>query len=391
MHSCPKTKNTTTESSTAKMPTDTALETSLRNAVRALYDDPDASVKKIRTKAESTLGLESDFFKSEEWKERSKEIIQDQFNKREEEKTASKKRASPEAEVEGGRARKKSRVEAVQQDDEDEDEESTALSEPPESEEEEEEEVPKKKKIQAKARKAAKPAKGGKKAAPKKEKPKPKAKSKPKKKAASESEVSDAPSDVADDSEEEVDTKPEPQPTSKVEDSDDDTSSELSSVIDEPAPIKKKGPKAKNGDTKSRKSSTSTTTKPTESDPNTEEIKRLQSWLVKCGIRKVWGKELKPFETPKAKIAHLKSLLSDVGMTGRYSNEKAAQIKEARELAADIEAVKEGNERWGKEGEEGEGDEEDGREGDDGGRPKRRLVRGAANYDFLSSDGEETD
>jgi len=81
-------------------------------------------------------------------------------------------------------------------------------------------------------------------------------------------------------------------------------------------------------------------------------------------------------------------MLSDVGMTGRYSNEKAAQIKEARELAADIEAVQEGNERWGK----GEGDsgDEDG-SGEDEGRPKRRLVRGAANYDFLSSDGEETD
>jgi len=71
-------------------------------------------------------------------------------------------------------------------------------------------------------------------------------------------------------------------------------------------------------------------------------------------------------------------------MSGRYSNEKAAQIKEARELAADIEAVQEGNERWGKNSDE---EADDG----DGGRPARRLVRGAQNYDFLSSDGEETD
>ena len=85
-------------------------------------------------------------------------------------------------------------------------------------------------------------------------------------------------------------------------------------------------------------------------DPDDAEIKRLQGWLVKCGIRKMWWKELKPYESSKAKIKHLKDMLADAGMTGRYSIEKATQIKEARELAADIEAVKEGAERWGKDG-----------------------------------------
>jgi hypothetical protein len=120
-----------------------------------------------------------------------------------------------------------------------------------------------------------------------------------------------------------------------------------------------------------------------EVDPDEAEIKRLQGWLVKCGIRKMWWKELKPYESSKAKINHLKDMLSDAGMTGRYSIEKATQIKEARELAADIEAVKEGAERWGKGNDESEDDGED--------KSKRRLVRGAKNYDFLSSDGEETD
>ena len=106
---------------------------------------------------------------------------------------------------------------------------------------------------------------------------------------------------------------------------------------------------------------------------------------MKCGIRKVWGKELKPYETSRAKIKHLKEMLTDAGMTGRFSVEKASQIKEARELAADIEAVQEGAERWGADDENGEG-----RVNEDG-RPARRLVRGAKNYDFLSSDGEETD
>lgn len=367
------------------MPTDAELETSLRDAVRALYDDPDASVRRIRAQAEEDLGVEEGFFKNEDWKERSKEIIQDQFDRKEEEQRASKTKKRPSPSTEGSRPRKKSRVENVR---EEEEESSTALSEPPESDEENEEEAPRRKtkaQQQKTGKKAGKPAKSVKKPALKKEKLEPKAK----KPASSESELSDAPSEPADDKEEEAEAKP----ASKAQGDNDDTSSELSSVIDDPEPVKKKS-KAKNGDTKSstkqRRSSASTKSKPaSEADRNAEEIKRLQGWLVKCGIRKVWGKELKPFDTPRAKIAHLKKMLSDVGMTGRYSNEKAAQIKEARELAADIEAVREGNERWGKD-EDGSADEEDG-SGKDGARPKRRLVRGAANYDFLSSDGEETD
>jgi len=162
-----------------------------------------------------------------------------------------------------------------------------------------------------------------------------------------------------------------------------DSESEMSVVIDEepePKRRKRKGSEAVGGGTKKAKAS-----KPkadAEVDPDDAEIKRLQGWLVKCGIRKMWWKELKPYETSKAKIKHLKDMLSAAGMTGRYSIEKATQIKEARELAADIEAVKEGAERWGKDN-DSENDGED--------KSKRRLVRGAKNYDFLSSDGEETD
>jgi hypothetical protein len=44
----------------------------------------------------------------------------------------------------------------------------------------------------------------------------------------------------------------------------------------------------------------------------------------------------------------LKGWLKDVGMDGKYSVEKAAKIKEQREFAKDLEAIKEGEAAWGK-------------------------------------------
>lgn len=165
----------------------------------------------------------------------------------------------------------------------------------------------------------------------------------------------------------------------------DNSETELSDVIDEePRPRKKsKSRESQDGKPKKSKAAAAKSKANGDEDPDQVEVKRLQGWLVKCGIRKLWGKELKPYETPKAKIKHLKQMLEEVGMTGRFSQEKASQIKEARELAADIEAVKEGEQRWGRGEEQSPDDEEE--------RPQRRLVRGAKNYDFLSSDGEETD
>ena len=167
----------------------------------------------------------------------------------------------------------------------------------------------------------------------------------------------------------------------KAEDSD----SELSELLDEDPKPKKKRKSAEAAEGKPQKTKAAKPKNDADMDPDDAEIKRLQGWLVKCGIRKLWGKELKPYEGSKAKTKHLRSMLADVGMTGRYSIEKATQIKEARELAADIEAVQEGAERWGKDKDKDE-PEDDGES-----RGQRRLVRGAKAYDFLSSNGEETD
>ena len=161
--------------------------------------------------------------------------------------------------------------------------------------------------------------------------------------------------------------------------------SEMSELIDEEPKQKRRGRKSGSAKPKTKRSEGSkqkrTSEQPT--DPDAEEIKKLQGWLVKCGIRKIWGKELAPYDKSKAKIRHLREMLAEAGMTGRYSTEKASQIKEERELRADLEAVQEGNKHWGR-----TESEEDGSTG----RPRRRLARGLEGLDFLNDDdGEETD
>ncbi|KAL9617287.1 MAG: hypothetical protein Q9160_007914 [Pyrenula sp. 1 TL-2023] len=157
---------------------------------------------------------------------------------------------------------------------------------------------------------------------------------------------------------------------------------ELSDVLDEPPKPKKRRQNTKESTSKGSKKfpKAKAGSEPT---PDEAEIKRLQGWLVKCGIRKLWGKELKPFETSKAKIRHLRQMLEDVGMTGRFSMEKARDIRERRELAADLAEVQDRTQRWGK---------DNSSDADSGEKPKRKLVRGSRNFDFLSdNDGEESD
>lgn len=187
------------------------------------------------------------------------------------------------------------------------------------------------------------------------------------------------------DSADEQDTQP-----SKVAnvEQQDASESEMSVVFDE-EPEPSKPPKSKNGSSeKSKKAATTKKsalkTKDADQDPDQAEVKRLQGWLVKCGIRKVWSKELASYETPKARIKHLKEMLADAGMKGRYSQEKARQIREERELKADLQMVQEGAKRWGTGSPEAA-------ESDSG--PRRRLNRGRKSLAFLDEedDGEETD
>ena len=164
----------------------------------------------------------------------------------------------------------------------------------------------------------------------------------------------------------------------------DGSESEMSVVLDEaPKPRgKRKSSELDKGPSKKKSKPSKAPKAEVPTDPDAEEIKRLSGWLVKCGIRKMWYKELQPYDTPKAKIQHLKEMLAEAGMTGRYSLEKASQIREERELKADLDAVQAGNKQWGM-----ETPEEDGN-----GRPKRRLAKGLKELDFLNDDdGDETD
>lgn len=160
--------------------------------------------------------------------------------------------------------------------------------------------------------------------------------------------------------------------------------SEMSVLIDEDPKPKKRAPKANSEKPSSKRKEGSKPAKVPQqpTDLDSEEIKRLQGWLVKCGIRKMWYKELAPYDTSKAKIRHLKGMLTGAGMTGRYSQEKATQIREERELKADIEAVQAGAKQWGRV----EPDEED------GGRLRRKVAKGLQELDFLKDDdGEDSD
>ncbi|KAL7619670.1 hypothetical protein AAE478_010211 [Parahypoxylon ruwenzoriense] len=181
----------------------------------------------------------------------------------------------------------------------------------------------------------------------------------------------------------------------------DDSSSELSSVLDEPLPKKKRKSREPKGAPKSKQTK--------ELSGDDAEIKKLQGQLVKCGVRKIWGIELKKYgDDGKAKIRHLRGMLRDIGVDGRFSEAKAKEIKERRELMADLEAVTEMNRNWGSEGGRGrasrskavkkslkeESDDGDVKEYEDNGdneedaKANSRVSKRMADLAFLGSDSE---
>lgn len=129
--------------------------------------------------------------------------------------------------------------------------------------------------------------------------------------------------------------------------------SEMSVLKDEDDAPKPKKKRQSKSDSKSEpKSKAAKAAKagaaPKDLSPDELTMKTLQSQLKKCGISKIWQFELKQYGDDTArKIQHLQEALRDVGMKGRFSEARAREIKEMRELQADLEAVKEGEKSWG--------------------------------------------
>ncbi|GAB7344409.1 hypothetical protein MBLNU457_2261t1 [Dothideomycetes sp. NU457] len=323
----------------SNIPDDSTLEAALRSAVvkaKRAGDIHSTTVNTIRASVESKFDLTKDYFKSDPiWKQRSKDVVNAAFEELEtfetkpEPSTPPKKQARKRASAGQGSKPSKRRRTATAEDD---------LDEGVEEESEQEQKPAKKvaKKVATNTRRRSKPV--------------------------VDEDSEDDVEDEKQESEPPVSTGSEDEdadgkPSGKIKTAAQDSESEMSDVKDEPPPSRKKRQK----ESKSAKSKAKPAAKPKtkarsstkeEASPDDDEIKRLQGWLIKCGIRKLWGKELAPYDTPKAKINHLKAMLKEAGMEGRYSVEKASAIKERRELAADLEAVKEGNENWGRDSEE---------------------------------------
>ena len=61
-----------------------------------------------------------------------------------------------------------------------------------------------------------------------------------------------------------------------------------------------------------------------------------KSFVLACGVRKVWSKAFQGLDTPQEQIKKLKGILVELGMTGRMSMEQAKAIKQKRELAQEL-------------------------------------------------------
>ncbi|KAI9840899.1 MAG: hypothetical protein M1837_001226 [Sclerophora amabilis] len=375
-----------TDPDASSVPSDTAISTALRDAVKRVFASDqleNLTVKRVRATVTRDLALPDELFKSnEEWKAKSKEIIEEesaaQYTQREANdsiaatkervspqksrnptsraRDASKgegkghesgrgtkgtKRSSPDAESQTRKRRKRSSAS----------DESSPLSDLPSVGDSEVE--PSESKPKGNGR-ASSTAKGTKKA------------------------IAISPSD--EDADDGGKSKPK---TSEEADEDAGSESAMSVLLDDQsAPKKKRRRSSAKSSNKSQRAKDTKPKKDADLEPQESEIKRLQSWLLKCGIRKLWHRELAPYDTPKAKIHHLKRLLKEVGMDGRYSADKASKIKEERELQAEVEAVQSFPKQWGN-----SSDEDNGASAE---KPRRRLARGLKELDFLGEDdGEE--
>ncbi|KAJ5816479.1 hypothetical protein N7447_008712 [Penicillium robsamsonii] len=389
------------ESQVLNAPSDQTLERSLRDQVAAIFKSgnmEELTVKRVRLAVEATLGLSAGYFKStDDWKARSENIIKDEVEIQDQaiqnpqssplpkpKPTAPAKRAKSET---APNSRKRQKTKTPVPDEEVElsvpsDDESDEVTKPNSRSKAPVKESPMKKSSMKKVS-VQKPKKdmsdasdlsGNESDDDDVTKPKKRSKAPLKKSPEKKASVRKAPTKEASDA---SDVPDEPNRDTK-----DDSESEMSVVLDEEPQLKAPRKRQKTAGGTATKTKKTSKAKDEDISPDQAEIKRLQGWLIKCGIRKLWGKELASYDTSKAKIKHLKGMLEDAGMTGRPSQEKANQIREERELKADLEQIQQGAKQWGAKSDE---------ENDEDSKPRRRPNRGRQSLAFLESEGEETD
>ncbi|KAI7875191.1 hypothetical protein K492DRAFT_211078 [Lichtheimia hyalospora FSU 10163] len=106
------------------------------------------------------------------------------------------------------------------------------------------------------------------------------------------------------------------------------SASEDESSITKKQPQKLKQPRKKRESKKEHKSSATE-----------ETIKRLKMYINKCGVRKVWQKELADCKTMKDQVEKLKRILADLGVEGRPTIEKCQKVKAEREIKAEVDSL----------------------------------------------------
>ncbi|CAG8676116.1 21633_t:CDS:2, partial [Racocetra persica] len=103
------------------------------------------------------------------------------------------------------------------------------------------------------------------------------------------------------------------------------------SELEDDPPKKRKTGKGKNAQVAS----------PNDDDEAT--IKELKAFIVKCGVRKVWSRELADCDTISSQIDRLNKILRDLGIKGRPTLEKCKKVRERRELEAELNSMDVGN------------------------------------------------
>ncbi|KAI8052372.1 hypothetical protein BDF22DRAFT_776602 [Syncephalis plumigaleata] len=144
------------------------------------------------------------------------------------------------------------------------------------------------------------------------------------------------------------------------DDNDDDANSSANEESADEQPVKKSRKHRATSTSTSSMSSSSTTstskrkgTAPTKtssslsssklSDADSKKISTLKKYILKCGVRKQWAKELSDCKTGKSQIARLQTILKDLGVEGRPTLEKCNMVAMRRELNAEQEALNLGN------------------------------------------------